>query len=492
MKKIIEHIVLTIFVANIALLASCSGFEEMNEDPNRISYGYAPPTKLLMSIIYNGHWTVYYRSYWVNNNLMQYAVYWASSNDVSNYNLSASDMLAPWRDLYRWSSSANHMYKVAIEYDDPNCMAIALTLKVYMMEVVTSLYGDVPYSEAMQWDEVPERPKYDLQSDIYKMMLDELDQANKLYVLTRNLDYPARDLLYNGDIAKWQKFTNSLRLRLLMRVSKCTEINAPAMMQEMINNPATYPIFTSNTDAAILRYTGETPFYNQFGTMGGYDVMGTNSRLGKTLLDLMNLPEDPRRAFYATARNGIYEGMASGQDGDYTAAILDIACNYNGNLSTNTSPSTLMNYAELLFIKAEAAFRGFITGDVESYYNEGVAASVREWTGSEAYDVTPFLSHESVSYNNTLLRIMEQKYISQFLCGFESWCDYRRTGLPEMPIGPIMANRNENGVPTMPTRVIYPLITQSANGENYKAAVERMGGKDDMLTKLWFANGTRY
>ena len=492
MKKLVKNIILGVIVASVALTVSCSGFEEMNIDPNRVLYGSAPPTKLLQNIIYSGHTNVFRHSYNINSELINYAVYYNVSNNAHCYEIRAADVVTPWRNLYQWASSAHHMYKTAIDYEDPNCMAIALTLKIYIMEVVTSMYGDVPYSEALRWDEVPQKPKFDPQEDIYKLMIDELDYANTLYVTSRSLDYPARDLLFGGSIVRWKRFTNSLRLRLLMRASKCTEIDVPALMQEMVNDPTTYPVFTSNADAPILRYSGVSPFFNPFGALGSYDAMHGNTRAGKVLCDLMNPPADPRRSYYFTARGGQYLGMAAGQDGDYYAIARNEACNYNTDLSTNTSPTTLMNYAEVLFIKAEAAFRGFITGSAESYYNDAVTASVRQWTGNESFNVSSFLDHESVKYNNTLLRIIEQKYVSQYLCGLEAWCDYRRTGLPEMPIGPIMINFNENGVATLPTRLYYPSTTSSTNTENYKAAVERMGGKDDMLTKVWFARGTRY
>ena len=150
-----------------------------------------------------------------------------------------------------------------------------------------------------------------------------------------------------------------------------------------------------------------------------------------------------------------------------------------------------MSYAELNFILAEAAFRGFIEGDARTYYERGVTASVQEWCGS-GQKTDNLLANTPTKYNpdRGLEMIMEQKYIASFLVGYEAWNDYRRTGLPDLPIGPAAQNKDAQGVAHMPTRLIYPIISQSTNYEHYHEAVERMGGKDDMLTKVWWAQGS--
>jgi len=102
------------------------------------------------------------------------------------------------------------------------------------------------------------------------------------------------------------------------------------------------------------------------------------------------------------------------------------------------------------------------------------------------------LASPRAAYNGTAERIMEQKWVSLFMVGFESWCDYRRTALPTLVFGPACENFDAAGMPQMPTRLCYPIISQTTNRANYQAAVERMGGNDDMLTKVWWANGDRY
>ena len=490
--------IIFLIVTLVPILSGCSQFEEMNHNPNQQTYGKATPSKLMQDIIYSGHWTIFYRSWRINSQLMQYSMYVNGQELTANYDIRATESTSTWQNYYRWASNAAHMYEMAIKNEDENLQAVALTLKVYIAEVITALFGEVPYSEAFQWENGISHPKYDTQEEVYTQMINELNKANTLYNLSGQMDYPERDLLYQGDFSKWQKFTNSLRLRLLMRVSKCemAEMDPIFEIQNMLDNPSIYPLFASNADAAILKYTGVNPFYNGFGPSTATDPMSQNNTLGATLVDLLNASSDPRLPYYAKPKNGEYIGMASGMNNDYIAEMRDIACTYASSLSTDTSPSTLMNYAEVLFILTEAQFRGLVTTgtSTEDLYNQAVTASIRQWTGNEAFEPGAFLqSPSSAAYNGTLERIMEQKYIAMFLVGYEAWCDYRRTGLPEMPIGPAMVNKDEFGNVVLPTRLRYPLITQTTNYENWKAAVARLDTQaDDMLSKVWFAKGNKY
>lgn len=498
MKAIIRNKVLILIALILMLPTGCSDFAEINKNPNQVTYGNSSPSKLLQDIIYQGHWSIFYRSWRINSQLMQYSLFVNGQELTSNYDVRATESTNIWSNFYRWASNAAHMYNLAVSKGDVNYQAIALTMKVYIAESITSIFGDIPYDDAFKWEEGISYPKYDSQEAVYRKMIGELSQANLLYDPTKPLDFPTRDLLYKGDIKKWKKFTNSLKLRLLMRVSKCDldGVDIAAEMQTMISDPTTYPLFSNNDEAAILRYTGENPFYNGFGATTATDPMTLNNRLCKTLIKLMTDSADPRISFFADAKDGEYIGMASGQTNDYIALMTSSTCNYAAALNTDTSPSTLMNYAEVLFIMAEAQFRNLISTSMtnKELYDKAVIASVTQWTGNKNWVPGAFLAPPSTAaFNNTIERIMEQKYLSSFLVGYEAWCDYRRTGLPKMPVGPAMVNKNSSGIATLPTRLIYPLITQTTNRDNWLEAVSRLEtGQDDMLSKVWFASGNRY
>lgn len=492
--KNIRTLCLTTLLA-VATIVSCQKLEEMNNNPNQITLGETAPSSLLQNLLYDGNWTLQYRSWRINGDLMQYAMQSDGLEKISCFVLKASDSEMLWRNLSGSCMNAVHMAQLAVTQDDPNSQAIAITLKAFYVSAMTDIFGDMPYSEAFRivGDNIT-HPKYDEQQDIYASLCDELKTADGLYDTSATYDGAGYDLLYNGDLKKWRKFTNALRLRLLLRQSR--QVDVSAEMQEMVSGGV---LFENNADGAILRFTGVVPFFNGFGPSGSLTAPAAsqNKRMCSRLIGLLDDSGDPRLSKYAdpvtVSGQQIYAGMLSGQEDDYINANKSITSNYARALSSDTQPSTFMSYAEQQFILAEAAARGYIAGDAEAYYKQAVRASVTEWCGdTAAAAVDQMLAHPRVQYDGTIERIIEQKWVSLFMVGFEAWCDYRRTGYPTLEIGPACENKNANGVATLPTRLCYPTISQTANEAQYRAAVERMGGKDDMLTKVWWASGTNY
>lgn len=498
----IRYKFIVLFAVLLGGLSSCDNFEDINTNPTSIPYGKAKPLSLLQDIVHGGNWTILYRSVRVNSELMQYSVYVESGEQIGNYIIKPDDSKDTWNGLTPRAAACQRMYELAELAGDDNCKAIALTLKAYFVAHLTDIFGDIPYSEAFQAGTGTNNvtPKYDTQKEIYTSLLAELETANSLYDKSKTLDSPQKDILYGGDVAKWQKFTNSLRLRLLMRVTRQAEMNAPAEMRKMLADPSTYPLFGSNEDGAILYFTGEIPNINGFGPAGTLKVkLLANKRMCSTLVDLLNASSDPRTEKFVggvlipsdSKYLGQFRGIPSGYDYDrINVWVGEGASQYAATLESNTQPSAFMSYAELNFILAEAAFRGFIEGDARTYYERGVTASVQEWCGTDQ-KTDNLLANTPTKYDpgRGLEMIMEQKYIASFLVGYEAWNDYRRTGLPDLPIGPAAQNKDAQGVAHIPTRLIYPIISQSTNYEHYREAVERMGGKDDMLTKVWWAQG---
>lgn len=399
-----------------------------------------------------------------------------------------------WTNLYRRANDANEICRLAEQLANdsaPNksndALAIGLTLRAWLMFNLTEMFGPVPYSDAFKGGtESNFRPIYDKQEDIYPALLADLKRANTLYSSTNFTD--AVDKLYEGNVLKWRKFTNSLRVRYLMRVSHKVEVGAAAELSAMLSDAANYPLFNSVADGAIL-YFAEEPFYNKF-----YDVKATEfsgiKKMCKTLVDYMNTTNDPRRALYMTLYNKSYVGIPSGVD----QATIDIWMNKTSTLSSGwqaiNCPFGIMTYSELQFLLAEASQKGFIGGGEAAagkYYNAGIKAAIQERninskTVITDEEINQFLAQPKVAYNHTLSQIMEQKWVALFFCGFESWTEFRRTGLPSF-IKPGPAAKQS----IVPTRFYYPEICKSTNKVNYDIGVSYLGGQNDMTSKLWFA-----
>ena len=207
------------YILILALLAAsgaCTNdFEDYNTNPNKQSEGSVAPIALLEPLIYSS--TNSYSSYMLSiaNEISQVTVAKSTPRREHCYNLADGNFKAIWNLGYKWAGNAKHMYDLAVAQNQPNFQAIGLTLKVYNMSILTDMFGSIAYREALKGGEGINTPHIDSQQEVYTAMLEELELANSLYNASLGLDDPTKDGIYGGDIAKWQKFTNTLRLRLL-------------------------------------------------------------------------------------------------------------------------------------------------------------------------------------------------------------------------------------------------------------------------------------
>ena len=466
----------------IGALVSCTkDFEEMNNDPNRLE-DVAPGT-LLAPAQYYGMWAITYRAHRIHNELMQYTVEIGTLNDFARYIFRENEPDYLWTNLYRRANDMQKMYQLAAHINDVNNMGAALVMKAWLVSNLTDMFGDIPYTEALKGDEELYYPKFDSQQSIYESLLADLRKANDLF--KENVSFEGTDLIYNNDPVKWKKFANALRLRLLLRLSNKPEMNTSSEIAEIFNNPTKYPLFESNDDEAMMKYTGISPFINTFSTWRAAEF-SNNRRMGKPLMDLMNTTVDGRRFRYATKNKaGAYSGIPSGytqqQAYEFSLNNGDGASTYATTLQLEDYPYPILTYAEVMFNLSEAALKGWITASAETYYNKGIEASWRQWNCTwDGTAGTTYLARSTVKFNNTMERLMNQKYIALFFSGFEAWYEYRRTGYPNLPIGPAVGN---DGI--LPRRLEYPLIVKATNKENYREAAARIGG-DNLKTRVWW------
>jgi hypothetical protein len=314
---------------------------------------------------------------------------------------------------------------------------------------------------------------------VYTRILQDLELANSLFDTEKEMVY-GTDILYGNNVGKWQRFCNSLRLRLLLRVSKRPEMDAYNQLAAIINDPVKNPVFTSNEEAAVLQISGITPNVSPWGRAIDF----TNGKAASEFF-LRNLNDfnDPRRAKFATqARTADgtasigYQGIPSAYVGsesqfDFRPSNLAIA------LVTAPMTAVLMPYAEVEFIKAELAQQGSIQADAQMHYEKGVKAAIEQWGAVMPAD---YFANPKAAYDGTLERILLQKYYALFFVDYQQWFEYRRTGLPVLPKGEDLLNEGR-----MPVRLPYPISVRSTNTANYQQAVERMGG-DNINTRVWW------
>ncbi len=509
---------IAILIALITFSIACTdGFDDMNENPNVPKYWEISPVNLLEETLFTGIDGMLYRTWLFNGELIQYTVSGTTNNAYHRYVIGNSVMAGTWNSLYIWAANANHMRQLA-RLDgkkDENVEAIALTLKVFYLSNLTDIFGDIPCSEAFQSlpyyddennfvEETNFFPKFDTQEDVYKQLYATLEKANALYNTGSSIKTPSKDLIYGGDISKWKKFNNSLYLRLLMRLSnrsllkmtysadQTVEMTVYEKINEILNNPIVYPIFTSNDDNATIRYSGVAPYLNRFGNETEGTFNGRNA--AEQIISMMDEQNDPRISTYFIQRGGAWKGVASGAGSQETETDGSARLNKKV-LGEFTSPYSIMKYDEVLFIFCEAAKNGVISGGdavAAQYYNDAIYSSIKYWIGIDPNKkgitdetIANFINNYA-PYDGTMENILNQKYIAMFWNGYEAWHDYRRTGYPKLNIGIGTFNNH-----ILPKRFEYPLNTGSTNPDSYKVAVDRMksnyGGGDNMRTPIWWS-----
>ena len=403
-----------------------------------------------------------------------------------------------------YASELEDLEKVAgigAETKSPNTTGPARVMQAWAYQNMTDAFGDIPYSEALKGDVVggPTKPKYDTQQSIYTALLKSLTDASAtMKAGSTDVGLGGADPVYKGDMAKWLKFSNSLRARLAMRMSKADAARATTELAAAFAAPG--GVMTSNADIAAVAWPGDGVFDNPWAAnFAGRD----DHRVSKTLLDTMNALLDPRIPIYAQPTKSDptkYVGLQNGLDNVTVTPFFNTTSRpgtifYPGSTVYGTfgsaagkkTPSFILTYAEVSFIQAEAANRGIgglTAAQAAGFYNAGVTASITQWGGTAAQAAT-YLAQPGVAYAGGAVGLQQiglQKWISLFTQGTEAWSEWRRTGNPaSIKMGP----KAYTDTPTIPRRFLYPVSEASVNLASLQAAIATQGA-DGYYTRVWW------
>lgn len=479
MKKIILGTLI------LATLHSCSDdyYDSLNHDPMN-------PEKVPASYLFTAATDAYARRMLVTNvntNVFRlYAQYWNETQYVqeSNYELEERNINGNLVNeiimnvIYDLEDAkgiiAEDLFTSQVE--KVNQTAICDLLQIQAWQTLVDTFGDIPYSEALMAVEGVIKPKYDDDAAIYEDLVQRTIAAiNSINV--SGSGFGSEDIVYSGDMTKWKKFGASLLLKLGVNLA---DVN-PSLAQTAINTAISTGTFESDDDSFRLYYPGVTPFVNPLWTdlvqSGRRDFVAAN-----TIVDYMNDLEDPRRAkfFRENMGEGVFVGGVYGSASPYNAhtQIADAlhAIDYPGNL---------LDYTEVLFLKAEAAARGFaVGGSAEDFYTAGITASMEFW-GNTPEEIADYLANPNVAWatapGDWKQKIGLQYWIAMYNKGFDGWTVYRRLDAPTLNLPAFSGN-------PIPKRFTYPLAEQTINSENYAAAKAAMGGDTQQTRIFWDVN----
>jgi hypothetical protein len=467
------------FILMIAMIG-CKKNKDFQTNPNLPST--ATPALLLTRICYS----VFYYDNTSAAFSTRHLTYYERGNSSVDYSWTAGSF-----DNFDVLRQVMQMDSLAAQTGQQQYRGLTKFFRALLFSQMTEVFGEIPYSKALQGNLGNFKPEYDTQESIYKGLLQELDQANTL--LDESKGKINGDIINGGSANQWKKLVNAFKLRLLIHLSKKesnTNLNIKTQFQNIISQPAIYPLFTGNADNAQLVFNSTAPdnYYPDF----GYLSLATAVSMEKGFVKILKDRSDPRLFAIAEPVSGMpanvfasYEGVDAGltvsdqQTASSNASRIKSRY-YNDRVN---EPWILMGYAEQEFIIAEAIVRNWIPGVAKDHYENGIRASMSFYGVSNA-DITTYLAQPLVVYNpaTALSQIAIQKYIALFMNGgYEAFKEQRRTGIPTLSVGPGTFN---NGM--VPKRWLYPQSEYDYNLANLTASLQRQyGGTDDVNGVMW-------
>jgi hypothetical protein len=477
MKKI-SFILLCVLI----IQSGCKKFSEFQVDPNKTTI--ATPDLLLNTI---------------EQKAFQSASISAAFTDRQMINLDGVNL----NQYYGWTradfSPYNNLRQVlkmeqaAIAQNKPEYIPIAKFFRAWFFLQLTQTFGDVPYSQALAAEEGKYTPVYDKQEDIYLSILNDLKAANAL--ITNNTASVLGDIVYNGNMQQWKQAINSLSLRVLMSMSlkvNDARYDIKNRFATIVNNPAQSPVFTSNADNTKLTFFDvegtRYPYYNNNDIQTAYYMEETFVDMLKQLKDVRLFSFADKAPKFASLPATDFNAYGGGKgsadvDANKTRSVAGELSRINPRFYKNpiNEPSIALGYAELQFILAEGALKGWISGNASTFYEEGIRASMLFYNIDQP-TINTYLAQNGVKLSGSdaiqLKSIITQKYIASFMnSDYQPFYEHRRTGFPDFDVSGDGVLNNK----MVPKRWMYPESELRVNQQHNTEAIARQYPQGDNI-----------
>ncbi len=553
MKTLIKTFILAIVLGGMACSCSDDYMEDLNTDPSKAS-SIDPNAQLTTAELqtYGDLGMVeIYRNY-IYAFTQQLMGCWNTTNYGGRHTVDNNEMSRIWTSFYPKAikNVTDAIHRSGEEENRTNINAALRIYRVYLMSIITDIYGDAPYSEAgLGYLEEKYNPRYDTQEEIYNDFFVELKDAGA--ALTASGDKITGDVIYNGDVAKWKKLANSLRLRFAMRISKVAPEKARQEFEDALAGDG--GVFAGNEDDALIKYMdisfsfGQDSYTDYRGNalsqlFFGNDPANNPSYLCSTFFNQLYNTGDPRtfmiaRFYYdglmsstkpdnridltdEIIEKGIqmnpcvpgsfsYDPWPTGYDSDIMKEVAKTNPSVETTMARETepklannflkgdNPGVVMTYAEVNFLKAEAVLNGWNVGGetAEQLYSKGVRAAMDFLTDNYGYDrisdddFNTYMENNGIGHTDAQKReaINTQAWILHFTNPAECWANVRRSGYPRLK-SPAEYGYGQylTGGAEIPVRLCYPTLESSYNKPGYEEALERMGGTNSWNTPVWW------
>lgn len=482
----------TLYAITLAItVVGCHDLDKLNEDPNKIKE--TDPYLLLTKVEKT--------AFSLQNIDKEYAARMIIQTDGEStyqYLKWGSKGFDRYKDLLQ----TQKMMDEAVRTGKEEYLAVGHFLKAHFFYELTLTFGDIPFSEALKGEDKIPFPKYDEQEMVFVGILEELDKASE--VLKKEVSLQG-DIVYNGNLSRWEKLIESYKLKVLLTLSKKQKVGTIDIAQRFNSIYQKGILLQDNSD------NGQITFFDQAGSrypQFNSSSYGSSMYMSSTFINLLKERKDPRLFVFAQrTASALEQGLAEDDFAGYNGGDPTVPYAENEKLvqskniskvrnryyqDPTTETNVILSYAELQFILAEAAARGWIAGSAEEFYLKGIkgnfdyyaqyAKGLGHYFTAEQYD--QYIQQEEVRYKGQdlmvqLNQILTQKYLIMFhQAGMSIYFDYLRTGFPALKL--------QQGI-TAPTRWQYPSSEYNRNQANLQKALDRQfSGSDNIRGVSWW------
>lgn len=494
------------------IITGCSkDFDELRKNTNApdvtetaylLTYAQKEAVYYLRGAWMGGRTTYLLSQYWTQRNYTDEDRYAFRTSVVDNYWRGAYITLMNLEEIIRLNKEEPD--RTALFGNNDNQIAVAKIMQVYIFNLLTDMFGPIPYSQAFKKG-TGKTPEYDDQKSVYDNLLKTLDEVIAM-IKTDQPGFTQGDIIYEGKMDMWKKFAYSLKLRIALRMSGVDPAPLQAMKSipdnEFISSVNENTVFkfksaTPNTHSIYVSYfvdqrndfTVSKPFVNLL--KGVDDTLNSKTNPLKGIVD-------PRLSVWATPIKGKYLGMPYGMSDGETSSYSGNCPNFYNNPSPIHKPdypAVLMSYAEVCFILSE------INNWDDTWYKKGIRASMEEFD-IPAATIDTYITGVPAA---TKEMVLTQKYLALYSQPEQGWFEYRRTAYPTFLLKPgeithEYKKKQKDGTmkdvvlkfevsdgkgEDIPSRLFFPIEERNINNASYQKAVNLLGGPDGIDTKVW-------
>jgi hypothetical protein len=487
MKSILyKSFVLILFLGAIS---ACDDFGDMNVDPNEPTD--VPAEGLVTNALFASGYLYWDRPFnFEYGMLLAQHLAQAEYTEEQRYDFDAADFDFKWATTYAGGYAGNNIgqgvladlreAKRLIEADESlsaavkgNQIAVLDIMEAFQFQVATDIWGDIPYSQALQPDEYIQ-PVYDAQSSIYTALIGKVSSAVDAITTSAAGFSSNGDLIYNGDMEGWKMFGHSLLVRMGMRVA-----DRDATLAGTAVNKGLAGAYQGIDDEATLIFNENeltaNPFWYDASPSGG---SRDDFRISAELFDALEGMGDPRAYLYADSTvTGNYVGLPYGLEDGPSFELKGSTSRFTATLREATAPACLLRYSEVKFLHAEAIERGLVSGgDAETEFNAAVTAAMNEWGVMDQAAIDAYLAANPYDAGNWKQSIGMQMWFALYGNGMEAWSTWRRLDVPTLAVPPAALTNY------IPVRGLYPTTEGGTNSQNMLAVPY----DDVMSSKVWW------